>query len=237
MTTDRRSARLIGEFLVIVVGVVVALGVDRWVQTVDEAEAEREHLELVRRDLEGNREIFHELQRDWKAAADASRLLLAALDDGDRRPPDSVLLTAVARAGTVNTQPARDGSFRGMEATGALRLIRDPALRADIVAYFTQDLRDGRPMLEDRSDLRFRAFARAQLMPSAWEYAERCEWPTPTTDCDVSDPPPTDALWAALNREPEIREMLRTRLNDGVSIVGHTAAWIEATERLLESLP
>ena len=123
-----------------------------------------------------------------------------------------------------------------MEATGALRFIMDPELRAEIVAYFTQDLRDGRPMLEDRSDLRFRAFARAQLMPAAWEYADRCAWPTATADCDVPDPPPTDALWAALNREPEIREMLRTRLNDGVSIVGHTAAWIEATDRLLESL-
>lgn len=237
MATERRVSRLAGEFIVIVVGVVVALGVDRWVQALDEAEAEREHLELVRRDLEGNLQIFNEIRRDWSAAADAAGLLLAALGEDGLRPPDPVLLAAVARAGTVNTQPARDGSFRAMETTGALRYIRDADLRAEIVAYFTQEIRDGRPMLEERSDLRFRAFARSRMMPQARETADQCRWPTPTAACDVADPPSTAELWAALNREPEVEAWLRSRLNDGLDIAAHTATWIEATERLLAELP
>lgn len=110
MSERRRLGRVAPELVVIVLSVVAALGVDRWVQGVDDARAERDYLALVLPEAEANAVIFERMVEDWEAARDAAAVLRGALHE-DARPSDSGLLVAVARAGTVNTSPPRDASF------------------------------------------------------------------------------------------------------------------------------
>jgi hypothetical protein len=227
---SRDIRRIVAEFLLIVLGVVAALGVDRWVQGVDESHAEREYLRLVLSDLEANVEIYELMAGGWAGSRDAGEALAAAIADGVR-PPDAGLMMAVYRAGSMSTVPPRDGSFRDLEATGNIRLISDPALRAQIVSYFTQEIRFGRPMLEDRVDLRFRAFAREHV-PAGLPAREFCSFDVPAFECQFDGAPDGDALWSALTENPDVARMLNSRLADAMAGAGLTEGWLTRTREL-----
>ena len=147
------------------------------------------------------------------------------------RPSDAGLMMAVYRAGSISTVPPRDGSFRDLEATGNIRLISDHPLRTRIVSYFTQDIRFGRPMLEDRADLRFRTFAREHV-PARLSGRRSCPLDMPALDCRFPDAPDGDALWSALTRDPAALLMLNSRLADAIAGAGLTQGWLERTNQL-----
>jgi hypothetical protein len=222
--------RGVAEFLLIVLGVVAALGVDRWVQGIDDDRTEQEYLTLVLADLEANAQIFESMVADWGAARDAAAELSVAVATRSR-PSDSGLLIAVARAGTVSTIPARDASFRDMESTGNVRIISDRELRSEIVSYFTFHITFGRPIIEDRLDLRFRTFARERL-PAGFNHRAQCPPSTPSFECSFSDPPSADHIWAALVGDPSMRELLISRHADAISGTGFTTQWLRRTDEL-----
>ena len=227
---------MVAEFLLIVIAVAAGLGVDRWVQGIDDSKAEEEYLALVLRDAEANAGIFEGMVLDWEAARDATADLIEAVENPTERPTHAGLLIAVARAGTVNTVPARDASFRDMESTGNVRLISDRQLRAQIVDYFTQDIRFGRPMIEDRLDLRFRTFAREFLPPDLWGHRTLCASASPAFDCRFEDPPSSDRLWAALTGNASMTELLNSRYADAISGSGVARGWAARTDELLVQL-
>lgn len=235
MSERPQLRRVAAEFVVIVLGVVAALGVDRWVQGIDDARAERDYLALVLQDVEANAAIFERMLSDWGAASEAVLFLKSALEE-DARPSDSGLLVAVARAGTINTIPARDGSFRDMEATGNVRLISDGELRAQIVAYFTQELIVGRPTLEDRMDLRFRTFYRERIATELSGHRDLCPREVLPSDCRLESPSPTDALWADLSGDAAMRGVLNHTLADANNALRLTQFWLDSTTELLERL-
>lgn len=227
--------RLVGEFLVIVVGVVAALGVDRWVQGIDEARAESDYLALLLADVEANAGIFVRMLQDWEMAGEAAGALRVAVTTGSR-PSDSGLFIAVARAGTVNTVPARDGSFRDMEATGNVRLLSDHELRSRVVAYFTQDIRFGRPIIEDRLDLRFRLFARERVPVELDGHRSLCPFPTPSLECEMDGAPSAQDLWRALVDDPSMPLLLNSRHGDALLGANVVRDWLESTRQLQAEL-
>ena len=173
--------------------------------------------------------------RDWEAARDAAAVLKAALSE-NARPSDSGLLVAVARAGTVNTVPPRDASFRNMEATGNVRLISDRELRAQIVSYFTQDLRFGRPSVEDRTDLRFRTFYRERIATDLSGHRTMCPSEIPPFECRLDDPPAADALWAELVGDAAMGRILNISHADASNAAGMARFWLNSTNQLLARL-
>ena len=201
-------------------------------QGIDDARAERDYLVLVLADAEANAVIFERMIQDWEAARDAAAALRDALHE-DARPSDSGLLFAVARAGTVNTIPPRDASFRDMEATGSIRLISDPELRAQIVSYFTQDLHLGRPSLEDRTDLRFRTFYRERIASDLTLHREMCPSEIAPFECRLNDPRAADDIWAELKGEA-LRGILNVTHAGNGAALAH--AWLNSTNQLLARL-
>ena len=210
--------RVAAEFVLIVIGVVAALGVDRWVQGLDEARAEREYLGLLLADVEANGQIFESMVRDWEAAGEAAGSLQTALTTRSR-PSDSGLSMAVARAGTVNTVPARD-----------------PALRSRVVAYFTQDIRFGRPIIEDRLDLRFRLFARERIPSELADHRTLCPSETPSFECELADPPDAEVLWRSLVDDPAMPLILNSRYADSRTGAGVAGNWLESSVELQAAL-
>jgi len=228
--------RLAAEFVLIVVGVVAALGVDRWVQGIDEDRTERDYLVRLTSDVEVNIEIFDGMLQDWDASQKAAADLMGLLADPSPRSSSAGLLAAIARAAATNTGPARDSNFQDLAATGNLKLIRDSELRSGVVNYFGFEIRAGRPAM-DRLDLRFRSFA-LEYLPVEWVTDWRRLRPraTPAFECSVDGVPSTDTLWLAFTQNPEMLRLLNARHNDAARGRANIQRWLNASKDVLALL-
>jgi hypothetical protein len=235
---NRRGSgkRLTGEFFLIVMGVVVALAIDRWVQAIDDNRSERDYLERLATDVRANQTRFEGMLSDWEAAQQAASDLLAAIEDPSVTPSSVGLLVAVARAGATNTAWFRDASFQDLAATGNLKLIRDPELRTALIQHFGQEVQSGRPSFE-RLDLRMRTFSR-EYLPTEWarDFRQLCPAATPAFDCTSDNPPSTDLIWQVLTHDPAMPRILRARQNDAVRTAIFIQRWLDSSEKMLGML-
>lgn len=137
--------RLASEFLVIVVGVLVALGVDSWSEEQDAARREVELLQSLATDL---RESLAQLEDDNAFTLDR----VATLEWLLRFPADSALFpedSISSLAGAANWTSAYYPTLRTFEtmiATGTFDLVTNPELRLALtdIRYRTQVYTDYR---------------------------------------------------------------------------------------------
>jgi hypothetical protein len=228
--------RVSTEFVLLVLGVLVALGVDRWVQGLDENRIERDYLERLESDVASNVSTFEFMLSDWEATQQAASDLISILEDPGSRPSDVGLLIVVARAGTTNTGPAQDSNFKDLSTTGNLRLIEDGELRSALVRYFGHQIWAGRPSM-DRLDLRFRTFANEHL-PVEWIMGHRdlCPASTPAFDCIAADPPSADLIWNTLIHDPSMPRVLNSVKNHAAREVRNLRRWLQQSEGMQEIL-
>lgn len=163
--TRERSMRWFGELLVIVVGVLVALGVDDWRQGVADRQLEANLLERLSDDLvadAGDLALAELVQarRQWLFGAITEAV--AGADSAALQPPDSLVRAEWARMAMLaagraeadqatrwspHDEPLRtlaggvqfdlsDDSYQEMIVSGALRALRDQELRTSILAYY-----------------------------------------------------------------------------------------------------
>lgn len=159
-------ARLGGEFLVIVVGVLVALGVDDWRQYHDDRQLEEHLLDRLQAELLADASDLASARREVNARLWVLDAVLAELRDPNaaarlqpqrlealQNPPllDS-LRTASGRGSTWTFDPVAeplgrtfrlwpefdlsDDAYQEMLATGSLGLIRDRELRSAMMRYY-----------------------------------------------------------------------------------------------------
>jgi len=156
--------RWIGEFAAIVLGVLVALGVDGGRQSLADRDLEQHLLQRMTVDLMNDAADLAQLQMELARREWMLWVLTAGTESPDviPSPPDSLLdatrgndlMMAIGRGtpGFFNewrhTQdPWRtlarmgsfdlsDDSFREMISTGTMRVVRDQSLRASILAYY-----------------------------------------------------------------------------------------------------
>lgn len=130
-------APLVAEFVVVVVGILVALGLDKLRGARRDRILEREYAARVRADLRQDAERFSELETVGLAGKAEMLLALA----GERLPRDPNQdpsgfmehLEFSTWGGVAETQSA---AFREMEGAGRLGLLRDPSLRTALANYY-----------------------------------------------------------------------------------------------------
>ena len=134
--THRRKSsipRLVGEFLVIVVGVLVALAADRWNQQRSEAVTAEEYLVRVVEEIRSDSvtiEAWFASSDRARAAGDSLRAAMSGtLELGVRRPQ--------LRAGPALRFPPIV-AWEELNNTGALRYIRDADLRRTLSTYYAR---------------------------------------------------------------------------------------------------
>jgi hypothetical protein len=128
---------LLGEFFVIVLGVLVALWVDQIQAARSDANLEVEYLESLRIDLDADLAQFDSTDV-WLRKQEAAAATVLALYAGE--PPAvglDELVAAVETAGWQYVPVITRNTIDDLRSTGNLRLIRDPALRRSIAAYYT----------------------------------------------------------------------------------------------------
>lgn len=128
--------RLLGEFVVIVIGVLAALWVDQLREARVNAALEVEYLESLVTDLEADLAQFDETEA-WMRRSERNASIVLALYEGSP-PTDDVtdLVVAVETAGWQFVPSITRNTLDDLRSTGNLRLITDPAVRRAIAAYY-----------------------------------------------------------------------------------------------------
>ena len=138
MTSPRLNWRLLlGEFVVIVVGVLMALWVDELREARDNEALEIQYLESFVADLEADLAQFDETEA-WMRRSEAAAATVLALYQGSPPTQNAAdLAMAVETAGWQDWPVITRNTIDDLRSTGNIRLIRDRALRRAIAAYYT----------------------------------------------------------------------------------------------------
>lgn len=125
------------EFLVIVAGVLVALGAQAWWEGRQERQLERDYLVQLRADARENlARLNAAITADSVAAVAADSAMLAL--EGPRGDVSAErLLEWIGRVGQASDFQPVTGAHRALQETGALRYIRDDETRHALVTYAT----------------------------------------------------------------------------------------------------
>jgi len=220
--------RFVGEFVVIVVGVLVAFAVQESADTADERRLQATYLSRLYDDIyEDSVFVAQQLriQGSIRASAEAA---LAILEAGSGRDETDVaaLATEMVRAARVGAwRPAERSTFSELISSGQLRLIRDDTLRASLLNYYRGDEQEEGRM--DGRDLSYRRLVEGITGPRIWmPVTEQCVAVMPPSerewrpfDCQPSPPPSgLDQFWSDIQASPESVRLLR-----------QTALWLDLT--------
>jgi len=128
---------LLGEFVVIVIGVLMALWVDELREARNNAALEVEYLESFVTDLEADLAQFDEAEA-WARRSEAAAATVLTLYEGTRQSDNLAdLVMAVETAGWQSWPVITRNTIDDLRSTGNLRLLRDKSLRRAIAAYYT----------------------------------------------------------------------------------------------------
>jgi Family of unknown function (DUF6090) len=129
------SARLLSEFLVIVVGVFVAFQVEDWTDARENARRETVLLEALLADFDATQENFEATVLLEQVVIDRARELLGIMDRKDSPAADSIVFLASQAFSWYAVEPVT-GAYDAMISSGELGLIRDPNLRREMAEFF-----------------------------------------------------------------------------------------------------
>ena len=130
------AGRLVAEFLVIVIGVLVALGVDRWVAGIDERDQELAYLTGLRADFIRNRAIA---ENGTRVSGDMAELALVLLESLEGRAPSAeppLVLVAAEVTGWWYYASYAEGVWNDLQSTGRTQLLRDATLRREVSEFY-----------------------------------------------------------------------------------------------------
>lgn len=132
----RIGGRLLAEFAVIVIGVLVAFAADRWMTRVDEGQLADAYLESLQRDLAQDVTAFEAAAGFTRSNVLRVGTLLSVLRDGPTASTDRTeVLLAVEVLSWWTPVHYATGTWTDLTGTGNLRLI-DSGLRALLSRYY-----------------------------------------------------------------------------------------------------
>ena len=204
---------LLGEFVVIVVGVLMALWVDELREARNNAELEVEYLASFVTDLDADLAQFDQSEA-WMRRSEAAAATVLALYAGSP-PTENVadLVAAVETAGWQAWPVITRNTIDDLRSTGNLRLIRNPALRRAIAAYYTTIENVSIPNANMRDRIWAGYDARVQYVLAPGVRLAVLQRPESfghgiTSDALVAaEPPSVKELTAALRAFPELETM------------------------------
>ena len=132
---------LIAETFVVVLGILIALGLDDYRSELAERRLALEYVQRIQKDV--NRDLSY-IATYWYPRLKAKRRALESIAPvvrGKSPIPDDIwkFLSEVSIGGVMGTSATAwytDTTFQDIRATGNLRLIKDPTIRAEISEYY-----------------------------------------------------------------------------------------------------
>ena len=138
---EMRWAQLVLELALLILGILIALAVDGWIDDRRDARSERRYLELLVRDLDRDLEVLDEfLAYEERQVAD-SVFAYRALRGGVAAEDREAVADALTRLSWRRTLRLTRATYTDLLSTGNLRLIRTPALRDRVVGLYENNER------------------------------------------------------------------------------------------------
>jgi len=242
MSTHLNWRRLLGEFVIIVVGVLVALWVDQLREARVNAALEVEYLKSLVIDLEADLAQFDETEA-WMRRSEAAAATVLALYEGSPPTDDAAdLVAAVETAGWQSWPSITRNTMDDLRSTGNLRLIQDPALRRAIAAYYATVENVSIPNANMRDRIWAQYDARVANVLGPGERLGVLQRPESfghgiTSEALVAvEPPSVEELTAALRAFPELEiaagEVLYQTINSRAGLEGMRRAALELKDTL-----
>jgi hypothetical protein len=233
---------LLGEFVVIVAGVLMALWVDQLREARVNAQLEVEYLESLVIDLDSDLAQFDETEA-WMRRQEAAAATVLALYEGSP-PTDNVadLVAAVETAGWQYAPSITRNTLEDLRSTGNLRLIRDPELRRAIAAYYRTveeisiPLADMRDRIWAQYDARVANVLEPGVRLGVLQGPESFGHGITSDAIEAAEAPDLEELMAALRAFPELEvaagEVLYQTINSRAGLDGMRRAALELKARL-----
>jgi hypothetical protein len=170
----KKSGRIVGEFLLIVIGVLVALAVETALDEREDANLRDEYISRIRADVASDKQSIEFRIEFFTQVAEFSRDTLNWTDSD--LPVDKDLLLASFYAAELWPFVPNASTYLDMQSTGNIRLLKNIELRTILVKYHIQAdaSRPGWTPLED-----YREIIRGVIPPNVQDQIRsNC----PTTD-------------------------------------------------------
>lgn len=171
----RQSQWFLAELIVIIAGVLIALGIDEWRGNLEDAALEKQYLRQLIADLRSTEEQLANANSGNAPFEKAANELLAAFEIKDR-PNLEVVRRMLSEMALLEGPVPQISTAESMVSAGDLGLVNDPSVRAQITRYlsFARDqwLFPLYQREERHRELHFRILVFAQthgISPSHWK--------------------------------------------------------------------
>lgn len=129
----------LGEILLVVIGILIALQVNNWNEKRKDRIREVQYLNNLKQDLEQQVLNIDEQLDFEKKIIKISNSLIKTYNANHRFPDKAEIFNRITQISPRKTFRSVNATFSDMESSGALNLIEDPVLRKEIINYY-QDL-------------------------------------------------------------------------------------------------
>jgi hypothetical protein len=123
------------EFIVVVAGILVALGLQAWWQNRQDSSRGAEHQQQILADVRATERTLRESIAIDRAHYATTRLLSTALYAPDPPTPEQTLAWLRSYSGWIADPRPVVGNLNALIQTGDIRLVSNPGLRRAIIAY------------------------------------------------------------------------------------------------------
>lgn len=128
----------VGETLLVIIGILIALGIDSYQKDVDKVEAENLYLKNLSRDLESQIQYIQS-QIDWEARfEEAGQPLIEEFFETSRFKVDSTLMFNLYILSFRKTFVRSDPTYTVLLSSGTIDLITNNELKNKLVAYYKE---------------------------------------------------------------------------------------------------
>ena len=221
ITQDIRNqdwVAVILDFVVVVIGILVAVQVEEWRQFQNDRAEERQVLSSISRELSADAEEIKAFT-DWaEKQAATMNSLLKSLQGGARFEPDSIAQTLID-AIFMRILNFKSPTYDGLKDSGRLSIILEEELRNDIVSYYEGAV----PFLQRRKNLATEQQMGLIDKSIPWFFR---------SSIDESFPG-----WTVVEVEvPRIGDVWRYAVADSISEIAKNTDWIAAASNFSFSL-
>jgi len=126
------------DIMVIIIGVLIALGFDSWVAERGDRSLEAQYLSRLARDLRRDSVAVAGYRSSAERGEQAAHQLLAMLEPSLRSAPDTLVSRLFGDATRDAYLVPNAPTIEELESTGNLRVIEDAAVRDGVLTYYAQ---------------------------------------------------------------------------------------------------
>ena len=126
----------IGEIVLVVIGILIALGINNWNEQKKNDEAESEYYCRILQDLELDKQKINEIIATYDNRIRVSKEILLELDSGKKNK--NFLLNKFLIAFRGKAFVPRNVTFQDMVSSGNIRLMKDNEIKNSLIQFYSE---------------------------------------------------------------------------------------------------